>query len=970
VSHPAAPACLSPEEIELVAADEPVTDAIRAHAVECTSCRAAVGESRLNQHFLRELLADWAPDDGARTQRTAQSTSEQEQESGPAPTPDADRRQRSALRDYRLLHELHRGAQGVVHRAVHIPTGRPAAVKIMHVGSLRRRVRMQREASLAAALRHPGIVTLHDCGELPDGGYAIAMELVDGEMLDAWGRRIRSANAPQHEVIRRIVSVIAFACDAVQHAHTRGVIHRDIKPSNILVDTDDRPHVLDFGIARRAADADSTDRVTLTGEIACTLAYAAPEQVNDSASHVDTRSDIYSLGVVLYELLTGQLPYPTDRSVADAIGNILHTAAPPLRARESLVDEDLETIVQKALAKEPVRRYQSASALRADLLHWLAYEAIDARRDSRLYMFRKSLRRHRGPVAVVAAVTLALVGGAVVAGISAARSAAARDLAAIEQRRARDEARRWEAVAAVLHELIPAVDPTFQEYAFGPMHKAVLGLSDRLSAGLFAEDPGAQAAIHTALGEVCAGRGSPRLAEVQFREALRVVAMQPDAGPEQVAAAQARLADFLVSRNGIDEADRLATAALATLRASGSAGAPALPAALRTMAQVALAKNAPDRAESLCREALALSEDKDNRMAREAAPIRQTLARVLRARGNWIEAQREATQGLARTFVAVSDFDPHVAEAIETLALCIAEHQPAESRELSGVARSIRTGASDAGTFDRLLQLKTELLGANHPDIVETLASRVRYWRDQGASTETCRAAEAALPRARQLMGENAMVVADILEAQYTSAYLDRDFDTVLRAMDEFLAIMRRILPGKDDVHLAVVLRECASHASAMKRFDVADAYWNETIDWVESRLGPVHRELAWALGLHANYRFWHQGASLAPLVEIDRAIDMLQRIDPRPSYHLASMHVMRAAFLSTLGEADECACSLARAVEICDASPEAETHRSVYFDLIYEPITLSGDPRCCDLLWQLKNGTRDVEAVAAGGER
>ncbi len=935
--------CLSPEEIEFAAASEPMTPEARGHAVACERCRTSVSEARLNQQFLRELIVDWSPDEQLPISTMLPDVSVNER----SPT--------HALTDYRLMQEIHRGAQGIVHRAVHVPTGRPAAVKIMRVGSLRRRMRMQREASLAAGLRHPGIVTLHDCGELPDGRYAIAMELVDGEMLDAWGARLRAEEKDTTKVLRRMVAVIAATCDAVQHAHMRGVIHRDLKPSNIIVDAEDQPHVLDFGIARRGADERPAERVTLTGEIACTLSYAAPEQVSESSSHVDTRSDVYALGVVLYELVTGTSPYVTDTSVADAIDAIRSAVPKSPRSSSPLIDIDLDTIILKTLSKEMDRRYQSALALRADLLHWLSGEAIDARRDSHVYVLKKTLRRYRGPVVAATVIAMAILGGTIVAVVASTKSESARQLAALEQRRARDEAKRWEAVADVLHELIPAVDPEFAAFGMGPIQQAVTQLSDRLYAGLFAEDPQAQAAIYTAMGQVCAERGSPRMAEVQFREALRVVTMQEDPPVEQVAAARRRLADLLVGRNGLDEADALARSAVESLRPLGPTAHLELSSVLRTSAQIALARNDQSGAEALCREAMALRQSMDEN-DRSIAPIRQTLARVLLARGLQDEAEREARAALATTLVAVSDQHPDVADAIETLAACIATRDASRAEELNHLSEKLRSHNAGVPELDAMLRLKTDLLGPDNPDRIETVAARVWHWQRVGDWAKVSDASELALSEARRLMGEDTMVVADLLRAHYRGAFISGDVDGALRAMDERLKILRRILPGKDDVHLTVAMREIANHASDMGRIDIAEGYWRETVDWAESRLGSGSRECAWVFSQHAYFLFWDMHRQSEAFVEIERAIDALTRIDPEPSYHLATMELIRCSFYARVGDTEQAACSLRHFLAMCSVCPEVSLQRQRFFDWFYEPIVLSGDPTCCALLWEVRD--------------
>lgn len=950
--------CLTPLEIESLACDTAVDPSARDHADGCPACRAAVDEARLNQRFLRELLAKVTPTEPV--------------EGRPAPPIDpASLRDGGAdgtvLDDYQLLHEIHRGAQGVVYRALHVGTQRMAAVKVMHVGSTRRRMRMQREASLAAALAHPGIVTLHSCGALSDGRYAIAMELVDGVTLDEWAQRARSEVADPRAYCRRAARLVSLACDAVQHAHTRGIIHRDLKPSNILVGADDRPHVLDFGIARRAADdQDAADRVTMTGEIACTLAYAAPEQVRGNASHVDTRSDVYALGVVLYELIAGRTPYDTGTSVAQAVEEIVGAPPAPLRGSSPGVDADLETIVLKALAKEPERRYQSAAALRDDLDAWLDGNAIDARRDSRLYVLRKTIWRHRGPLLVAAAVALAVVGGSIAAIVASARSSAARERAQLEEARAIDEARRWEAVAEIVHELVPNVDPTFSEYAFGPMHRAVLDLSDRLYAGLFAEDPLTQASIHTALADLCAGRQSPRLAEVQYRAALRVLLMDPSSPPHRVAAARANLAGLLVVRNSLDDAERHALLAIDELRAAGDLYRAELAIALETMARIALRRAQLERADELCAEAVRTLEG-TSAGNRTLARVRRTRCAVLVAHGRLDEAAQEARELLRATFVGTSDLHQELPDTILAYASAVRAVDPQRGESLASLARAVEGRAMTDEDFGRLLELKVETLGPDHVDLVETMAARTYALAAVAFDGATRRSAEESLAIARRVVGGESLVVADLLGVHVSCCIEGADADAAIASLEERLGILRRLLTGTDDVHLAVVVRECAVHAGVLGRIETAERWWNEAFAVAESRLGPTHREHAWMLSRHADYLYSAHRDAEGAMRDCDRAIAMLERIDPGPSFHLSHMHMQRASFAMALGDLDEAACSIRRTIDICTESGEARSFARRYAAILAEGLPGTDAPALGALIEHLHElGAKRARELAA----
>lgn len=274
---------------------------------------------------------------------------------------------RPQVAGYLILEEIGRGGQGTVYRAIQESTDRQVAVKVVagRAGS-RYRTRIEREAKLLASLRHPYIVSIIERTQTASGSFCLVMEFVEGRDLDAyWADTITAGPTGTRQLLDMFIKL----SQAIGAMHERGVVHRDLKPSNIRVDSDGEPRILDFGLARVVAGAPSR-AVTTTGQILGSMPWASPEQAGGGALHVRPASDVYSLGVMLYQALTGRFPYPVDGPFLDQLIHIARTIppAPRLVVGARPTGPALDRVVLTALAKRPEDRYATGSALAEALL--------------------------------------------------------------------------------------------------------------------------------------------------------------------------------------------------------------------------------------------------------------------------------------------------------------------------------------------------------------------------------------------------------------------------------------------------------------------------------------------------------------------------------------------------------------------------------------------------------------------------
>lgn len=573
-------------------------------------------------------------------------------------------RARSQVGPYRLLRPLGEGGMGEVWLAERIDGNfeQQVAIKLLKRGMDSRAIlhRFLQERRILARLHHPHVVRLLDGGMSGDGQPYFVMEHVAGAPL------VEYANQRHLDVAAR-VELIAKVADALAHAHAQLIVHRDLKPSNVLIDDADEPRVLDFGIAKLLEQSGNQTR-TGTGLRVMSPAYAAPEQL--LGEPISTRTDIYSLGLLLYELLLGELPAnrqvstPAQLSmeVAKDTGTHISSDAQKLGAERitalygahldarhllRTLTGDLDIIVAKTLQRDPARRYASATDLANDLRNWLQGNPISARPDSRAYRLRKFVRRHRLGVATAALLVIGLAAGLGVAlwQASLARAAAAR--ADAERRVAEQQLARTERVKQFILTLFRETDPVARASAKArsPAELVKAGIAE-VDAN-FGDQPELQAELLRDLGEIQTGLDDPKSASETLKRAWEQ--QKRLSGEASVASAemQAAYGDAVYLAGDVAAATPLLKQAIARLEATGQGEKPKNAQAQSTLSLIELIGANKEEAERLARHALRVDRATYGSDSLQAALRLTSLGKVLQETGRYDEALAVYREALA-----------------------------------------------------------------------------------------------------------------------------------------------------------------------------------------------------------------------------------------------------------------------------------------------------------------------------------
>jgi len=644
--------------------------------------------------------------------------------------------------------------------------------------------RFLEERRILALLEHPRIARLVDGGVTDDGTPWFAMEYVDGEPIDRYCVTHSLSTAERLELV-------AAVCDAVQYAHQHFIVHRDLKPSNILVTSDGRPKLLDFGVAKLVGpvahgDDGATTRPLLS---AMTPEYAAPEQVRGEAASAST--DVYSLGVLLYVLLTGQHPYHVrDRSPAEMERIICEVdpARPSVRVADRrlarAITGDLDSIVLRALAKERDARYASAQELAEDLRRHLSGHPVRARRQTRSYRTRRFVKRHRIEVLATLAVVLTLIAGSLLSVAQARRANVERDRAELASHDA-------QAVNTFLLKLFEASDPGEARgdtlTAEGLVHRAAAGLER------FQGPPTDHARLLEVTARLYQNLGRYAEADSVLLRALALrqgAANHPGEDGLEVAGTLRALADALVSLGRFAAADSFGRQALGIETHVLGATHPGLAVTLHQLASIATYRGDLDAAVSYHRQALALRLRALGPADSLTGYSRLLLGAALQRQGRLDEAEREFRTGLAVSEAALGPDDPQVAIAVLLVAYLLDEDEGryAEAEPL----------------YRRALAIRRKALGTLHPMVAQAMGDLSELLLRRGDTTQALALNEQRLAILRRAYGEEHPVTANTTAQVASLLYRAGKLDAAEPLFRQALAMNRR-LRGNDHENVAGV---------------------------------------------------------------------------------------------------------------------------------------------------------------------
>ncbi|MCH9002128.1 MAG: serine/threonine protein kinase [Planctomycetes bacterium] len=729
---------------------------------------------------------------------------------------------------YEIIDLIGEGGMGVVFRARQDDPKRDVAVKLIRPGFVSRAMaaRFRHEAQVLGQLNHPGIAQVYEAGtsqpdpDTPGGGPQpfIAMEYVAGRPISEYARQ-EALPLPGR------LALLLSVCRGVEHAHQKGVIHRDLKPANILVTDAGQPKILDFGIARATdADIQMTTLPTDSGQLVGTLPYMSPEQVAGDSHAIDTRSDVYALGVVGYELLAGRLPIPiAGMPITEAILAIRDREPPLLGSLVPSLRGDLQIIFQQALEKDPARRYQSVGDFAGDIRRYLDDRPIVARPASTLYHIRKFARRNKALVGGAIATILALALGLVGTTFAMVRATTARDAADASAARAQMEAAKSAAVNTFLQEMLGSVSPALARGKEITVREVLDRAAKKMDDGTLKDEPEVQGAVRMTIGNTYGALGAYAEAEKHLRAGLAIQRRASGAATSELPRALDALASLFLATGDyagakslffealairrtlleaehseiadslhnlalsdhhmgeLAEAERRYREALIMRRNVFGAEHTSVAESMFDLASLLNHKGDLDGAESLYRQALSMNRKLLGDDHPEVSHVLTGLAAVLSAKGKFIEAEALYREALANSQQVYGDEHPALVLLLNNLA-----HMLKRKGDFAR-AEPIQREA---------LAMGRKLLGAEHPTVITSFHNLASLLLAQGDAESAEPMFLEALEMRRRVHGAEHPRIADSLSALARLANIKGDHEEAERLYRDALSIRRKKLPS------------------------------------------------------------------------------------------------------------------------------------------------------------------------------
>jgi non-specific serine/threonine protein kinase/serine/threonine-protein kinase len=762
-----------------------------------------------------------------------------------------------------------------------VPVRRRVALKIIKLGMDTKDflARLEAERQALAVMDHPNIARFFDGGATESGRPYFVMELVDGVPITEYCDIHRLST---DERIRLFVDV----CHAVQHAHLKGVVHRDLKPSNVLVKEGEQKavvKVIDFGIAKTLGD-ELTERtlVTRVGEIVGTPAYMSPEQAEIAGTDVDTRTDVYSLGVMLYEILVGALPFDLAKKADQAIRYaILETEVPRPSTRFTSLGEtqdsvarhrrttaeglrkklraDLDWIILKAMEKDRTHRYDTANGLAMELDRHLRNEPVLARAPSTGYRIRKFVRRHRAGVSAGAAATAALVAGLALATLGMVRARRAEGSAEREAEAARQ-------VSDFLVELFQVSDPSEARGNTITAREILDRGTERIDTEL-GEQPEVRARLLYTMGMVYWSLGLYEEAGELLEESLTLREGTLDPSDPAIAQSLSGLGLLLWKTGELEEASQRLRQALQIRTDALGLEEPEVASTMNNLGNIYLDMGEHEEAKSLFERALGIWERTRGPEDTEVAKALTGLGNVLRATGKYDEAVPVTERALAIVEARLPPNHPDQVIALNNLAILHAMR--GELEEARSLFRRVLTAREEIfapdhpelgsalfnlglinaqmgdldqarGYLEQALAIRNGALDPRHPDVASTLKALADVLFDLGEVEAARPHYERALEIQEAVLGPSHPDVATTLMSLCGILHENGELEEAETMMERTATIYEQAL-GPTHPNLALSLENLAQIRMDMGQFDGADTLLARALRIEEEALGPDH---------------------------------------------------------------------------------------------------------------------------------